>query len=495
MLVANACLLVLSRAGDLGIRHLVPLRLRFKKRGSRQRLDTLLAPLAAERGLSLEDLTDATLPDFGLVGGQKRVEIGEVTVEIAATGRTVETAWVRADSKWLKSAPAAVRREHPEAVQAVRGEVKLIRTALTEQRTRIESFYDKRRRLLAPAWRQSTLDHGLASVVARGLVWQVEEGGETRAVLWDDGRFIDAFGNEAPAPPDDAHVTLWHPVHAGDDELAAWRERLAERRLVQPFRQVYRSRYVPIDAERAPDQTQCRRFDGHVIRQSPFGQLASSRGWAVEWAGYGGDGTPPSRKPLPAWALTPEVDTEPIDNPSVGRWEYVTLWPVCFRTESGDVVPLGEVPPVVFSETLRDVELFVAKASVGAEAQPPVPGDPFFDYWQRYHFGELEERAQARRDVLSALLPHLPDADRLRLNGRFLHVEGALGRYRIHLGSGSAQTEGSLHLALSPAPVPMDDRLFLPFDDDPILTLVLSKAALLAADDQIEDPAVRTLLR
>ena len=422
------------------------------------------------------------------------MQIGDAAAELRVTGRSVETAWVRDDGKRLKSAPAAVRRAHLEAVKAVRDEAKQIRKALTEQRTRIEAFYDKRRRLAAPAWRQTVFDHSLASVVARGLVWQVEENDQARAVLWTEGGFADADGREAPAPPDDAHVTLWHPASAAEGELAAWRERLAERRRVQPFRQVYRARYVRTEAERAPDATLCKRFDGHVVRQSPFGQLASGRGWAVEWTGYGGDGTPPSTKPLPAWNLTAEVDTEPIDNHSVGRWEYVTLWPVLFRDEAGEPVPLADVPPVVFSETLRDVELFVAKASVGAQAQPRVPGDAFFDYWERYHFGELEARAHTRRDVVAALLPHLPHADRLRIDGRFLQVDGTLGSYRIHLGSGSAQTADGRHLALSPAPVPVDERLFLPFDDDPTLTLLLSKAALLAGDDQVEDAEIRAQL-
>ena len=497
-LVVNACLLVLSQEADTdrAFRHLVPLRLRFKKRGSRQRVDTLLLPLAEAQGLTLEDLTDQTLPDFGLTDGAKQIQIGDAVAAIRADDRSVSVAWIRADGKRLKSAPTPVRREHPDEVKAVTAEAKQMRKALTEQRARIEGFYLKARALPAPAWRRTTLDHGLAATIARKLVWQVHGGDAARSVLWTKAGFIDAQGAPAAAPSDETTITLWHPVHADEAELSAWRERLAERQLVQPFRQVYRARYLLTEAER--NATRCTRFDGHVVRQHVFGQLAGQRGWAMEYSGYGGDGTGPSTRALLPWNLRAELDAEPVDNRSVGRWEYVELRPLAFRRGSvrdydrpeEPLVPLADVPSLVFSETLRDVELFVAKASVGAETQPRVPGDVFYDYWERYHFGELEERSQTRRAVIEKLLPHLPHADRFTVDGRFLRVEGTRGAYRIHLGSASAQTADGRHLALAPAPVPADERLFLPFDDDPILTLVLSKAALLAADDRIEDPEV-----
>jgi hypothetical protein len=38
-------------------------------------------------------------------------------------------------------------------------------------------------------------------------------------------------------------------------------------------------------------------------------------------------------------------------------------------------------------------------------------------------------------------------------------------------------------------------RLHLPFDDDPLLSTILSKAIMLAADDRITDPTVLSQLR
>lgn len=46
------------------------------------------------------------------------------------------------------------------------------------------------------------------------------------------------------------------------------------------------------------------------------------------------------------------------------------------------------------------------------------------------------------------------------------------------------------YLCIVAARHPSDDRLFLPFEDDPMLSLILSKAFLLADDRAITDPSI-----
>ena len=46
------------------------------------------------------------------------------------------------------------------------------------------------------------------------------------------------------------------------------------------------------------------------------------------------------------------------------------------------------------------------------------------------------------------------------------------------------------YLCIVAARHPAEDRLFLPFDDDPTLSLILSKAFLLADDAKITDPTI-----
>ena len=52
-------------------------------------------------------------------------------------------------------------------------------------------------------------------------------------------------------------------------------------------------------------------------------------------------------------------------------------------------MPLDDVPPLAFSEVMRDVDLFVGVASVGNDPNWQDGGNRFGDYWQQYSFGDL----------------------------------------------------------------------------------------------------------
>jgi hypothetical protein len=164
-------------------------------------------------------------------------------------------------------------------------------------------------------------------------------------------------------------------------------------------------------------------------------------------------------------------------------------------------LPLEQIPALVFSEIMRDVDLFVGVASVGNDPtwQDGGPGGRFRDYWTSYAFGELGETALTRRAILERLLPRLKIASRCTLAERFLVVRGNLRTYKIHLGSGNILMEpNDQYLCIVPARDPVAvgaGRLFLPFEGDATLSIVLSKAFLLADDASIKDPTIVRQIR
>ena len=75
-------------------------------------------------------------------------------------------------------------------------------------------------------------------------------------------------------------------------------------------------------------------------------------------------------------------------------------------------------------------------------------------------------------------------------------VRGDLRTYRIHLGSGSIQMEpNSQYLCIVPSARTAEQagggQLFLPFEGDHLLAVIMSKAFLLADDRKIKDPTIR----
>jgi hypothetical protein len=146
----------------------------------------------------------------------------------------------------------------------------------------------------------------------------------------------------------------------------------------------------------------------------------------------------------------------------------------------------------VFSEAMRDVDLFVAVTSVATDPRWGGEGpDGLRDYWHSHGFGELAETARTRRDALARLLPRLRIADRVELTDRFLRVRGDIRTYKIHLGSGNILMEpNDAYLCIVPGPDRDARNVFLPFEEDGMLSVILSKAFLLADDTAITDPSI-----
>ena len=107
-------------------------------------------------------------------------------------------------------------------------------------------------------------------------------------------------------------------------------------------------------------------------------------------------------------------------------------------------------------------------------------------------FGDLSATAQTRRDVLQRLVPKLKIAGQCSFEDKFLLVRGKLHTYKIHLGSGNIlMSPNDQYLCIVASRGKSEPgNIFLPFEGDAVLSIILSKALLLAADDKITDPAI-----
>jgi hypothetical protein len=87
----------------------------------------------------------------------------------------------------------------------------------------------------------------------------------------------------------------------------------------------------------------------------------------------------------------------------------------------------------------------------------------------------------------------------MRLEDRFLHVCGKLREYKIHLGSGNIlMLPNDQYLCIVPDSAQARNNsnsdssadVFLPFEGDRTLAVILSKAFRLADDDKITDETI-----
>jgi Domain of unknown function (DUF4132) len=526
--LGNACVWALGAMPDAGgVGQLAMLRARVKFGTAQKAIEKALDTAAGRAGMPLQEIEEISVPAYGLQEvGVRRAKLGEFGVELVVTGTsTTELRWIKPDGKRQKSVPKAVKEHSAEDLKEIKAAATDLRKMLPAQRDRIENLYLEQMSWSYRVWRERYLHHPLVGTLARRLIWKfTNEDSSGAGVLYED-RIVGRSGHALDWLDDSTIVELWHPMQEDPEEVLAWRDWLAELEIRQPFKQAHREVYLLTDAERTT-RTYSNRFAAHVIKQHQFNALCAARGWKNKLRLMVDDEYPPATRELPAWGLRAEFWVEGLgdnygaDTTEAGTYLYLATdqvrfynidarenyahaggggYAAGFRGQGAPTGPLAleEVPPLVLSEVMRDVDLFVGVASVGNDPNwaDGGPEGRYRDYWTSYSFGALSQTAKMRSQVLQRLIPRLKIANRCRLEDRFLIVQGDVRTYKIHLGSGNILMEpNDQYLCIVPTSAPttgnLANRLFLPFEGDRTLAIILSKAFLLAEDTNIKDPTI-----
>jgi hypothetical protein len=489
---------------------------------------------AAQRaGVTKADLEDLSVPAYGFdPGGVRREAFGDCAAVATLTPNgelTVE--WFVANGKAVKSVPASVKQGHAAALKEFKADVDAAAKMLTAQKARFDSFYLPESVWTLRDWRERFANHPILGHIARRLIWHFSDGEHRAQGIWNDAQqsFVDVRDAPISWLADGVEVRLWHPIGFDVDVVLQWRNYLQQSGIMQPFKQAYREVYLLTEAE-LRTHTYSNRFAGHILKQHQMNSLAALRGWNNKLRLMVDDIYPPASKELPEFGLRAEFwiegagDTYGTDTTESGTYLYLTTDQVRFYrmgvpenyahaggggytsgrwggAEPGTPLPLTEVPALVFSEIMRDVDMFVGVCSVGNDPawQDGGPQGRYQNYWSDYSFGDLSATAQTRRDVLERLLPRLRIAARCSLADKFLVVRGNLRTYKIHLGSGNILMEPNdqyLCIVQDRSTGRGEDTVrFLPFEGDQRLALILSKAFLLADDTRITDPTITRQIR
>jgi len=525
--IGSACVYALKNMPTLhGAAQLERVRLNVKQSTYLKDVEKALDETARLAGMSREDLEELTVPTFGLKQGCVRIPIGLAVAEVQIVGLTVRIQWYDADGNVRKSEPIEVKRDYKTERKDLKRLSDAITRMLSAQRNRLERLPLTERQWSLTAWRERYLDHPLVGCLAKRLIWRFADGKHNIDAIWLDGQLVDA--DDQPFNPSETMtVSIWHPVLCEADEILKWRNLLERHQITQPFKQAHREVYLLTDAERTT-RVYSNRFAAHILRQHQFNALANVRGWQNTLRLAVDDTYPPATLVLPRWGLraefwiegagddyntdvnesgtylrvaTDQVRFYPINAAmnyaQAGSGQYSPYsWRQQHLNEEPTPLPLEQIPALVFSEVLRDVDLFVGVASVGNDPtwEDGGPGHRYRTYWHSYGFGELSATAQTRKQLLERIIPRLTIASRCSIDGHFLKVRGDLRTYKIHLGSGNILMEpNDQYLCIVPSrgnSSSPNERLFLPFEDDTMLSIILSKTFLLAEDTKITDPSI-----
>jgi hypothetical protein len=501
------------------------LKVKVKFIPAQKELEKALTAAAEREGLPRDEVDELAVPGYGMQQvGHRREILDDYIAELLADGQDVELRWSRAtDGTPLKSIPAAAKKDHSDDVKELQGAAKDAGKMLTAQRERIDSLFLARKRWPFDAWRTRYLDHPLVGVIARRLIWHFETEGAAADGIWLDGQLVDVSDQAIGGLSERTTVELWHPICLSIDDALAWRDWLDRHQIRQPFKQAHRELYLLTDAERNT-RVYSNRFAAHILRQHQYHALCAARGWRNKLRMMVDGDYPPTSKDLPEWSLRAEFWVEGVgddhggDRTESGAYLYLATDQVRFyeigaaqrlahasgggyvpgsNLADAEPLPLDRIPALVLSEILRDVDLFVGVASVGNDPTWADGGADgrHVDYWNRISFGDLSAIGQTRKAVLERLIPRLKIASRCTFRDRFLVVRGDRRTYKIHLGSGNILMEpNDQYLCIVARSRPGEPKggsdVFLPFEGDNTLSIILSKAFLLANDTKITDPTI-----
>lgn len=506
--VGFACLQALgSMECNEAISQLARLRSKIKYVIAQRLIEKCLKQAAERTGLTVDELEDMSVPHCSLnQEGKAEFALGDVlaTVQLAGDGQ-VHVVWRNSDGKLLKSPPSHIKKALPKEVKSVSALSKELERNYSAQCFRLEVSLSHVRTMPTAHWRKYFLDHPLLGFLGRRLIWVFSDGRSWEASgLWRDGE-IRAADSQVLNISQATKARLWHPLSSNASDVEQWREAVFSWGVRQPFRQAFREFYELTDDERQT-KMYSNRFAGIIMRQHQFSSLCRARGWNYRLMGAGFDGFNVPTKAMDSWDMHAEFyvdlpsDRDPAlsesalgEESDAGINRFLTSDQVRFYRARKEI-SLEDVPAILYSEVMRDVDLFTSVSAVGPDESWSDQGDRGIGLViRRRDIEETSALAALRLEMLSRALPLTPLAAQCRIDKGWLEVRGQLGTYRIHISWGGVvrfTESGFRHLNIPRKlleKVPFDGSAFA-IDLDYRVEMALRKAYVLADDWKIDSP-------
>ena len=389
-------------------------------------------------------------------------EIEDVTVKLVVSedGKT-DIVCMKGEKK-LKSVPARLKK-NPYIVS-----IKQTKKNLTEQYRRTKVMFEQ-------AMEDGTeftvgelailRQNPVALPIIKDLVFVCDK----EIGFLEDTQLIDVDGKVTQLK-EEQNVIVAHPFHLYESgQWTAYQKNLFERKVVQPFKQVFRELYVKTEEEKGMQYSL--RYSGNQIQPAKTVACLKSRRWLADIE----DGLQKvyyeENIVATIYAMADWFSPADIEAPTLEKVVF-------YHRQTGKALTIESIPDVIFSEVMRDVDLAVSVAHAGGV-------DPETSH----------STVEMRAALLEFTLP-LFKLSNVTIQGSHAMVEGKYGSYTIHLGSGVIHKQGGIMISVLPVHSQHRGKLFLPFaDDDPKTAEIMTKVIFFAEDHKIKDPSILEQIR
>ena len=390
-----------------------------------------------------------------------------VTVTLSLDEQARSQLSITRAGKTLKVIPPAIKKKHAEIAELFeRGAT--LRKKASRMKQSLETAMC-RGDLFTGAELETLSGHAIVTPLLSRLVLIDERNVKRIGYLDQKGKSLrDHAGSVTPIKKTD-QLRIAHPTDfLKRKDWHRWQHECFAAERVQPFKQVFRELYV-VTKQETSDGAASQRYAGQQINPKQAFALWNSRGWNTQDDVF---------KTFHDAGVTVGVAFQ-YNAGTAAEVEGLTLAGIRFhhRDKKGPL-PLADVPPRIFSEVMRDIDLVVSVA----------------------HRGGVDPQASASTvEMRSALLQEttqLLSLKNVRIKGVHALIKGQLAEYSVHLRSANVHRMPGGAICIIPVHAQHRGRLFLPFaDDDPRTAELISKVLLLARDQEIQDPSILEQLR
>ncbi|MCB9642625.1 MAG: DUF4132 domain-containing protein [Myxococcales bacterium] len=351
----------LARYGsDAAIRYLDHAHRKGKRDALKGRAGRGLRQLASEREQTIEELVESAISDMGFdMSGKLCLSYGPRTFFVQLhPDFSIEL--TDEHGKVLKAAPS-IRKDDDEDLaeksrktfSAVKKQLKQIHKA---QILRLEASLRSDRRWGVEEWKARFLGHPLFYQLGKNLIWETlgKDEKPLKSFLIQDDLSLKSADNKAYKLPNQGHVRLLHPINLSSKERDAWSKQLEAQGIEQPFPQLQRECFVSKDL---PKEDKAWLAQLPAVGSLSFINALAKTGYergpredaGLIFSSYGKIGSYNINLSHGGWY--PEVMDDDGD---------VDLRGVSVSDEEGKSINWRELPPVFFSEIVRDLHRLTA---------------------------------------------------------------------------------------------------------------------------------------
>ena len=376
------------------------------------------------------------------------------------------------EEKILKSVPSSLKKD--ELVLEIQETYKRLKTQHERTRAMLENFMTES--VYIPAEEIAALQKNpVISPITSTLLFISDKENPDSPVagfltVKDENYLLTSYDDSEAKIVPECLLRIAHPFDLfKGGHWHDWQKYIFEKQIIQPFKQVFRELYVKLSEELDKDRSYM--FAGNQIQPKKAVATLRGRRWI---AGYE-EGL---QKVFYKQNLIAEIYAQAdwfspadIECPAV---EFVGFSRRLYKAGNEEnPLRIRDIPDIVYSEIMRDVDLAVSVAHAGGV-------DPETSH----------STIEMRRAVCEFSLP-LFKIQNVRFDKNFAIITGTRKEYSVHLGTGLVRVLSGSAINIVAVNSQQRGKIFLPFaDEDPKTAEVLSKVIMFARDEKIKDPYI-----